>query len=230
MTTEIATTEEKNLSVAVQKFEYFQRRAGSLTKSGLTPPAFKEIANALIAVELAHRMGLEPIFVAQNLNIIHGRPSWSSQFIIAQINGSGRFSEPLQYRTTGTGDEKTCIAWTVSKKGEVVEGPPVSIAMAKKEGWYQKTGSKWQSMPDLMLTYRAATFFGRVHCPDLLMGIKADDEVRDVVDVKSEVAPAVDALNAKIKAKKTEPAPMAPALEPEVLAPEDAADPSDEQI
>jgi hypothetical protein len=53
--------------------------------------------------------------------------------------------------------------------------------MAKAEGWFGKNGSKWKTMPDLMLRYRAATFFGRLYCPELLMGMKVQEEVIDVL-------------------------------------------------
>jgi hypothetical protein len=33
-------------------------------------------------LEIANRMGMGIFQVMQNLNVIHGRPSWSSQFII----------------------------------------------------------------------------------------------------------------------------------------------------
>ena len=51
--------------------------------------------------------------------------------------------------------------------GEVIEGAEVTIGMAKAEGWYSKKDkygketSKWQTMPELMLAYRAAAFFAR---------------------------------------------------------------------
>ena len=52
--------------------------------------------------------------------------------------------------------------------------------MAKKEGWYSKSGSKWQSMPIQMMMYRAGAFFGRVHGPDILMGLPLADEMNDI--------------------------------------------------
>ena len=67
-----------------------------------------------------------------------------------------------------------------SLRGETLERPSVSIKLAKAEGWYGKSGSKWQTMPDPMLRYRAATFFGRLYAPDLLMGMQTQEEVMDV--------------------------------------------------
>jgi hypothetical protein len=59
--------------------------------------------------------------------------------------------------------------------------------MAKREGWYSRRDkygnetSKWQTMPELMLRYRAAAFFGRLYAPEILMGMQANDEVEDIV-------------------------------------------------
>ena len=51
------------------------------------------------------------------------------------------------------------------------------MAMAKAEGWL--ANSKWRTMPEQMLAYRAAAFFARVHCPDLLMGVQVEGEPED---------------------------------------------------
>ena len=37
-----------------------------------------------------------------------------------------------------------------------------------------------------MLRYRAATFFGRLYTPDLLMGMQTKEELDDVIDAKVE--------------------------------------------
>ena len=34
-------------------------------------------------------------------------------------------------------------------------------------------------MPELMLAYRAAAFFARVYCPEILMGIVVEGEAED---------------------------------------------------
>lgn len=68
----------------------------------------------------------------------------------------------------------------------VVESAPVSIRMAVEEGWYSKAGSKWQTeMKHLMLQYRAGTFFGNIHAPDIVMGMgRTAEEAQDIVDVQ----------------------------------------------
>jgi hypothetical protein len=75
--------------------------------------------------------------------------------------------------------------------------------MANKEGWFSKTGSKWQTMPELMIRYRAAAFWGRLYASDLLLGIQSQEEVVDVELVN--VSTNLDELNAKIQPSAAEP-------------------------
>jgi hypothetical protein len=213
MTESTAITTQSSGSVfsGIQAFEDAQRIAKALASSTLIPPQFQGqqgFANCLVALEIANRMRMSPFQVMQNLHIIHGRPSWSSQFIIGLINGCGRFS-PLQYEVTGQGDSLacTCVA-TELASGKDLRGPTVTMAMAKKEGWATKSGSKWQTMPDLMIRYRAAAFWGRLYIPELLVGIQTQEEVVDIepVTVKPELPKtSLDQLNAAIAQPEPEP-------------------------
>ena len=200
------TTTQSTGSVfsGIQAFEDAQRIAKALASSTLIPPQFQGqqgFANCLVALEIANRMRMSPFQVMQNLHIIHGRPSWSSQFIIGLINGCGRFS-PLRYDVTGQGDSLacTCVA-TELASGNDLRGPTVTMAMAKKEGWATKSGSKWLTLPDLMIRYRAAAFWGRLYIPELLVGIQTQEEVVDIepVTVKPELPKtSLEQLNATI--------------------------------
>jgi len=125
--------------------------------------------------------------VCQNLYIIKGKPSWSSQFIISAINSSGRYKSELMYNMQGSGMDLSCYAYTADHEGNEIKGPTITMQMAKQEGWLSKTGSKWQTMPEVMIRYRAASFFGRLHCPDLIMGIYSADEVREMENAEYEV-------------------------------------------
>lgn len=191
-------------------FEAAQRMAKALCSSNLVPASYQgqqNIGSALIALEIAQRLQASPLMVMQNLNVIHGRPAWSSQFIIAALNSCGRFS-PLRFDVAGDGDNRTCTAWATDKSGERLEGPPVSIAMAKKEGWFGKNGSKWQSMPELMLRYRAAAFFGRLYAPDILMGMPSADEAVEIAPAAPTAATAtVNAILDPLPLPEPDPEP-----------------------
>ena len=219
MTDSTALTTTGSVFSGIQAFEDAQRIAKALASSTLIPPQFQGqqgFANCLVALEIANRMRMSPFQVMQNLHIIHGRPSWSSQFIIGLINGCGRFS-PLQYEVTGQGDSLSCICIaTELTSGKDLKGPTVTMAMAKKEGWATKSGSKWQTMPELMIRYRAAAFWGRLFAGDLLVGLQTQEEVIDVESVK--VSVGIDELNAKVQAAPVvEPEPAKPVEEPDDL-------------
>jgi hypothetical protein len=156
------------------------RNAEILSQSTIVPKEFKgNPPNCFIALGLAKRMNMNPFMVMQNVVIVNGRPSWPSQFIIATINSSGRFDDILKFDIKGSGDTLECRAYT-DRNGEKLVGTLVTMAMAKGEGWLSKDGSKWRTMPELMIQYRAATFFGRLYCPDLLNGMYATEEVEDI--------------------------------------------------
>lgn len=159
-----------------EKFELALKMAASLSKSTMIPKEFQgNVSNCILAVDIAERVKMSPFMVMQNIYIVYGKPSWSSQFIGALINSSRRYKEPIHYKMN---DEKTsCYAWSIDQNGNKVVGPIVIIQMAKNEGWYDKNGSKWKTMPEIMLRYRALSFFGRIHCGDLLMGMYTNEEV-----------------------------------------------------
>lgn len=203
MSNEITTVSEKGSYVYAnsENFENAQRVAKSLASSDLVPKEYSgKMANCLVALEIAHRTNSSPLMVMQNLNIIHGRPSWSSTYIIAAVNASKKFT-PLRFEMSGEGDSRQCIAWAKDKDGERLESPVVSIKMAKDEGWHGKSGSKWKTMPELMLRYRAAAFFGRLYAPEILMGMHTEYEMRDMGTVvdrgTSHAGSVVDAINAE---------------------------------
>ncbi|WP_408580253.1 hypothetical protein [Burkholderia cenocepacia] len=241
---------------SLQSFELMQRAANLLASSTLVPAAYRKtiekldkfgnvkesrdnpnaLANAVVALNMAQRMGADPLMVMQNLYIVEGRPSWSSQWIIAAVNGCGRFS-PLRFDIKILGaknvdyvetfwennqrqkrtisvpiTDKVCVAWAIEKEtGERIESPAVSIEMAVKEGWYTKNGSKWQTMDEVMLRYRTASFFGKLYAPELLMGLTTVEEAADIVDVHDDGSYSVNrATLDELRGGRTQPAEEVP--------------------
>jgi hypothetical protein len=186
----------------IQAFEEAQRIAKALASSTLIPPQFQGqqgFANCLVALEIANRMNISPFLAMQHLHVIHGRPTWSSSFIIAMVNGCGRFS-PLQYELSGTGDDLACYAIAIDIASEQkLKGPTITMTMAKKEGWASKAGSKWLTMPEHMICLRAAAFWARLYASDLFLGMQAQEEAIDVQPVVVKAAStSIDDLNAQI--------------------------------
>jgi hypothetical protein len=173
----------------LQSFELMQRGAKLLASSSLVPKHYQgNLPNCVIALNMSQRIGADPLLVMQNLYVVHGNPGWSAQFLIACFNQCGRFTS-VRYRWIGTrGDDSWgCIA--LSKElatGDEIEGPEITIALSKKEGWYQKNGSKWQTIPQLMLMYRAAAWMIRTHAPEISMGLQTAEELGDVYGARKD--------------------------------------------
>jgi hypothetical protein len=224
---------------SMHDFESVQRMAQCLCTSSLVPKDFQgqdKLGNCLLALEIAQRASMPIMLVLQNLNVIHGKTSWSSAYIISCINMSGRFVDPLEFHQVG---EKGKDSWglyasAVTHSGKLIKGPVVTIGMAKDEGWYSKKGSKWKTIPALMLRYRAAAWFGRTVCPELLMGLSATDEVIDggVIDITPDVVEAPKPPKKTRKAKK-EPEVIestAEVVESEATEPEQQVDPEAQDV
>lgn len=188
---EVQTTEKQHVNLQTDfslgifgtsdNFKMAWQMAQALSQSTVVPKDFQgNPSNCLIAIEQANRLHMSPFMVMQNLYVIQGRPSWSSKFLIAMINGSGKFDQELQFEEVRDKNGKpfSCLAWTM-KDGRRVDGMTVDMDMAQAEGWLGKNGSKWKTMPQLMLRYRAASFFSSLNCPELTLGIYTQEEVED---------------------------------------------------
>lgn len=165
--------------------------------SQLVPQSYQgKPMDCTIAVDMANRMGVSPMMVMQNLYVVKGKPQWSGQACMSMIKASSEFKDvrPVYVGERDTDDWGCYIRATDVKTGELVEGTLITIKMAKEEGWYSKKDkygnetSKWQTMPQQMLAYRAASFFARVYIPNALMGVHVEGEVEDLSQTEKPIA------------------------------------------
>lgn len=212
-------------SAAASQFELAQRQALAMCNSTLVPQQYRgreNLGNVLIAMQMANRIGADPMAVMQNLHVIQGKPSLSSSFLIATVNACGRF-EPLRFEVEGedpTKDGYRVRAYAADKKsGEVCRGTWITWAMVKAEGWSKKPGSKWLTMPEQMFFYRAAAFWARLYAPEVSLGIQTDEEVVDVWGGAPRIEPIAPTTTSNLKALEHEltgqPVDAEPATEAE---------------
>jgi hypothetical protein len=156
----------------------------------MIPDRFRnDVGSCLIALDMATRLGFSPIAVMQQMYVVHGQPGFEAKFIIACVAASGQYSR-LRFVNNGkTGDENGVYAVAKElKTGDELVGTTVTWSMVNGEGWNKdsktKTGyvqkSKWNTMPEQMFKYRAASFWAKEHAPGMLMGIPTTDELVDV--------------------------------------------------
>lgn len=183
--------------------------AQTLSKSEIIPQSYKgKPADCLIAIDIANRLGLSPAIVMQNSQCVRGNFTWKGSACKAMIDGCGRYQKTRYVYVGEEGkDSYGCYLEAIDNDGDIIKGVPVTIAMAKKEGWYNKDGSKWQTMSDLMLKYRAAAFFMRTECASIAMGFLTKEEVEDIYGkqtIDNQKASVVDMLDEEINGEVIE--------------------------
>lgn len=179
----VAVIEQKPQQIS--SFEQMQREAKLFATSPLVPAHLRQgtpeqaLANCYIALHMAKAMGENPLLVMQNIYIVSGKAGWASQYVIARANASGVFRGRINWRIDRSDPQNLSVTAfaTLAATGEVVEAT-ADMRMAKAEGW--TNNKKYQSMPEVMLRYRSASFLVRWYCPDVMMGYQTVEEVEDV--------------------------------------------------
>lgn len=164
-------------------FDDVMKMANLLASSTIVPATYqRRPENCFIALEMANRMGVPFMMVAQNLYIVQGKPSWSGSAVASMVKSHPNLEDVELHYVGEPNTEKWGAYVTANSKktGKELRGATVTIGIANAEGWIQKTGSKWKTFPELMLAYRAYAWFGRVHAPEIMMGLQSVDEVEDV--------------------------------------------------
>ncbi len=226
---QVATTQQSPISAfsSENAFVSVQRMAKALASSTLVPDSYRgeaNLGNCIIALELSQRIGASVMAVMQSMVPIHGKPTWSASFLIATVNSCGRFS-PMRFRWVGKEgtDDWGCRAFAVERESNLeLVGALVTIGMAKAEGWYGKNGSKWKTMPEQMLQYRAAAFWCRAYAPEIALGMHTSEEIQDTPVTQQVVQPSVAATvtASVVDVTPTPPEPKArrKKAEPEAIA------------
>jgi hypothetical protein len=161
-----------------QRFDQIAKLANVFANSDLVPAHFKgKKENCFIALQMAFRSNIDPMVALQNLYLVQGKPGMSAQLAIALANRSGLLKGPIRFAVSGAGDNMSVTASATTRDGYEISAE-ASMAMARAENWTKNP--KYQSMPKVMLTYRAATFLVRQYMPEVLLGMQAHEELEDV--------------------------------------------------
>lgn len=182
-------------------FNHMYRVGAVLASSPLFPDHLRKgdrqqaEANGMLVVNMALRLREDPLTVAQNIYFVGGKPGWNATYMISKANQHGVFADPIDWDISGNKDSLSVTAFAKMKgTGKRVEAT-ADMEMARQEGWTRNT--KYKSMPEQMLRYRAATMLIRLYCPEVMVGIPAAIEVetsniRDVTPQQEAVPTAFD--------------------------------------
>lgn len=169
--------------------EELYRMGKMLSMSRIVPEDYRgHPEDCMVALDIAARLNTPWLMVMQHLYVIKGKPALDSAMTTALVNMSGQFADPLEYEVQGKDVRDKDYQVRAYAKRRVTEkvlyGPWITWELVKSEGWYDKTGSKWKSMPEQMFHYRAASWFQRRYCPELTMGMATSEELRDIPEAK----------------------------------------------
>lgn len=183
---QLAQPNEESAKFFMDNFRNSYKLARQICNSKFIPDSYRgNIDDCTIAIDMASRMGIPPVMVMQNLYVVKGKPAWSGQACMAFLRNKYKNVKPVYVGEPNT-NSWGCYIKAKDSDGDDIVGTIITIDMAKKEGWYSKPGSKWQTMPQQMLAYRAATFFARVFCPEVLMGVLTEGEPEDIANDEAE--------------------------------------------
>ena len=117
-------------------FDLIQRTAKLFAASNIVPQQFQgNLPNCVIAVDMALRMGANPLMVCQNLYIVHGRPAWSAQIPDRhpQSMRSGLRPSATNFRARKARMNGDVAPWLPnSLRGEKLTGPLITIGLCQK--------------------------------------------------------------------------------------------------
>lgn len=144
----------------------------------------------------AMQWGMNPFSVAQKTHLVNGTLGYEAQLVIAVMNSSPALSTRLNFQwsegwtgvdgKTDKSDKHWCRVWA-TLKGES-EPRVLEVSMAQVGG--VRNSPNWVSDPRQQLAYLAAKRWGRLHAPDVILGVYTPDELQDGEVYMSQNAPA----------------------------------------
>jgi hypothetical protein len=228
-------------------FTQLQRAAALYSESGLVPDQFKKnVAACFVGLQLAAELKISPFMLFQKLYIVRGKPAIEAQLAIALANRAGVFASPIEYRFDGEGQSRKCTAFAILAATKKRVEATVSWETVEAEGWANREGTKWRTMPDLMFRYRSAMWLIRTYCPEVILGLHSRDEIEDAIDITPHPAQAAAAIGEAVansaeltpqksppslsgmeaaQEKKPEPEPKAKSAKPKPTTPPLASNP-----
>lgn len=211
--------------------------AGAICRAKMAPKSYcDQQGNPYpdkVAVAIMHGMevGMTPMAALQSIAVINGMPSVYGDGLLALIRASGLLEdieEHVEWDEHGPVGA-TCKMWRKGEKTPSVQ--TYTRADAIHAGLWKKPGP-WSQHPARMLQWRARGWCGRDKFADVLRGLRAAEEVEDMIDVTPAGSATTDApapaepkredFQKPVEPAKTNPdPPQQAAQEPPLKDPED---------
>lgn len=186
------------------RLEHMYRVAQFFAASQIIPAHLRnKPSDCLIALHIADRLKEDPLTVMQAIYIVSGKAGWSSSYMVARLNQSGKITGRMTWKAKGSGADLEVTAQVTDKLTGELFDVPVSMQMAMAEGWV--SNKKYTSMPEHMLRWRSATMLIRLYYPEIMLGMQSVEEIETEAPEPRDVTPKAAAQSDALARFASEP-------------------------
>ena len=155
-------------------FAQLQRVAKLMSSASLAPAHLRgegKLGDCFLVAAQAFRWRMDPFSVAQHTYVLSGKLGYEGKLIAAVVNSSGKLQGSLDYRYSGSGDQRS-----VTVSGKLLGDAEPREIVGTVGGW-KTSNEQWKKNPDQMLAYRGAREWARRYMPEAVLGIQAEDDL-----------------------------------------------------
>jgi hypothetical protein len=155
------------------------------------------LGDVLSILMQANAWRMDPYAVARQSYFVNDTIAFQSQLIHALVNTRAPIKGRLKISFDGNGAERVCTVWAICREDdERVEYVSPAFGVINP-----KNSPLWKNDPDQQLLYFSVRAFARRNFPEVLLGVYADDELRDTEPMK-DVTPDRGTLTDRLKKQK----------------------------
>lgn len=147
-----------------------------LASSNFVPAHLRGKSGDCLAVVMqATRWGMDPIAVANKTYFVQDRIAYEAQLVNAVLNARAPLDGRLQVSWDGDGQTLTCKV-----TGRIKGDPEPHTVWQEMASITTKNSPLWKQSPRQQLAYYTTRLWARLYCPEVLLGVYADDEIVDM--------------------------------------------------
>lgn len=162
-------------------FAQGQRLANAMAASQFLPPHLKgksgpaeTVANCYQVIVQAQRWEMDPYQVANHTFAVGGRLGFDGQLIAAVVHARSNLDGRLRCVYDGAGDAKRI---TITGRFRNEDEPrTIEMTVAQGKAATQQVHRMWTSDPEQKLWYSGVLKWARRHCPEVVLGVRAEGE------------------------------------------------------
>jgi hypothetical protein len=162
-------------------FAQGQRLATVMAASQFLPPHLKgktgpaeTVANCYQVIVQAQRWEMDPYQVASHTFPVGGRLGFDGQLIASVVHARSNLDGRLRCTYDGTGDARRI---TITGRFKDEDQPrTIEMTVAQGKAATQQVHRMWTSDPDQKLWYSGVLKWARRHCPEVVLGVRAEGE------------------------------------------------------